>query len=67
MDIGYVDILNVKIGSESQDAVHVCINNKWHWIPFSQMTRMTKNPQAEGQDSIRIAKWLADKIKEGHG
>jgi hypothetical protein len=64
----YVDVVDVEIGADSVSelCVHVRVENKWYWIPYSQTRQLTRNPNVIGADAIRISKWLADKLELDH-
>lgn len=65
MPIDFVDIKDVNVGaeSESEEAIHVQIEGEWHWIPLSQVERITRDKRMQNSDIIRVAKWLADKLE----
>ena len=54
---------NISIGadSDSGNAVMVKFEDEWIWIPYSQITKLFRNPRVQGSDSIDIQRWLVEK------
>jgi hypothetical protein len=57
-----VTLTGVTIGEDSAsgEAVRVLIEDEWHWVPYSQISK-TIRTKTKGTDSITIAAWLARK------
>lgn len=59
-----VKLSTVTVGEDSAsgNAVRVKIDDVWHWIPYSQIRSIHRNPRVKDSDEIEVAEWLA--IKE---
>ena len=61
--MNYVKLKTGTVGADSDSgaAVTVKINDVWHWIPYSQIRSIHRNPRVQDSDEIEVAEWLATK------
>jgi hypothetical protein len=58
-----IELKEVEVGVDSDSglAVSVKIEDEWHWIPYSQVEEIHRDPRSHDNDRIVITKWLAEK------
>lgn len=58
-----VEIPNCEVGIDSDSGLAVCvkIEDSWHWIPYSQIEEVHRDPRVQGNDRIVVTRWIAQK------
>ena len=59
----FVTLSKVEVGVDSNSgaAFHCKIGDEWFFVPYSQVRARHINKQVHGEDSIEVARWLAEK------
>jgi len=51
--------VEIGIDSESGKAVSIKIEDEWHWIPYSQIEELVRDPNSRNNDKVVMTRWIA--------
>lgn len=59
----FVEFKEIEIGIDSDSglAVSVKIDEEWHWIPYSQIEEIDRDPRSQRNDRVVMSRWIAGK------